>query len=147
MSSRMYYAYILTNTLQSVLYIGVTNDIARRLHEHKTHAIPGFTDRYNVTKLVYVEEYAQVEDAIRREKQLKRWNRAKKEALINAKTRPGRKSPASEMMARFLDFAHFVRFARNDNKGHYASRTNDLSIVPFMLLKRTWLDLRYLRTP
>ena len=62
--------------------------------------------------------------------------------------------------ARFLDCAHFVRFARNDNrgchpvrfarngnKGHYASRTNDLSIVPFMLLKRTWLDLRYLRTP
>lgn len=84
MSSRMYYVYILTNMLQSVLYIGVTNDIARRLHEHKTHAIPGFTDRYNVTKLVYVEEYAQVEDAIRREKQLKRWNRAKKEALINA---------------------------------------------------------------
>ncbi len=84
MSSRMYYVYILTNMLQSVLYIGVTNDIARRLHEHKTHAIPGFTDRYNVTKLVYVEEYAQVKDAIRREKQLKRWNRAKKEALINA---------------------------------------------------------------
>ena len=85
MTPRRYYVYILTNTLQSVLYIGVTNDIARRLHEHKTHAIPGFTDRYNVTKLVYVEEYAQVEDAIRREKQLERWNRAKKEALINAK--------------------------------------------------------------
>ena len=84
MSSRKYYVYILTNMLQSVLYIGVTNDIARRLREHKTHAIPGFTDRYNVTKLVYVEEYSQVEDAIRREKQLKRWNRAKKEALINA---------------------------------------------------------------
>lgn len=84
MSSRRYYVYILTNMLQSVLYIGVTNDIARRLREHKTHAIPGFTDRYNVTKLVYVEEYSQVEDAIRREKQLKRWNRAKKEALINA---------------------------------------------------------------
>lgn len=84
MNSRRYYVYILTNMLQSVLYIGVTNDIARRLHEHKTHAIPGFTDRYNVTKLVYVEEYLQAEDAIRREKQLKRWNRAKKEALINA---------------------------------------------------------------
>mgnify|MGYP002581593829 FL=1 len=68
MSSRKYYVYILTNMLQSVLYIGVTNDIARRLREHKTHAIPGFTDRYNVTKLVYVEEYSQVEDAIRREK-------------------------------------------------------------------------------
>lgn len=84
MKSRRYYVYILTNMLQSVFYIGVTNDIARRLHEHKTHAIPGFTDRYNVTKLVYVEEYLQAEDAIRREKQLKRWNRAKKEALINA---------------------------------------------------------------
>lgn len=84
MDSQRYYVYILTNVLQSVLYIGVTNDIARRLHEHKTHAVPGFTDRYNVTKLVYVEEYPQVEDAIRREKQLKKWSRAKKEALINA---------------------------------------------------------------
>lgn len=59
MDSHRYYVYILTNVLQSVLYIGVTNDIARRLHEHKTHAVPGFTDRYNVTKLVYVEEYPQ----------------------------------------------------------------------------------------
>ena len=84
MDSHRYYVYILTNMLQSVLYIGVTNDIARRLHEHKTHAVPGFTDRYNVTKLVYVEEYPQMEDAIRREKQLKKWSRAKKEALINA---------------------------------------------------------------
>ena len=84
MNSHRYYVYILTNMLQSVLYIGVTNDIARRLHEHKAHAVPGFTDRYNVTKLVYVEEYPQVEDAIRREKQLKKWSRAKKEALINA---------------------------------------------------------------
>lgn len=84
MDSHRYYVYILTNVLQSVLYIGVTNDIARRLHEHKTHAVPGFTDRYNVTKLVYVEEYPQVEDAIRREKQLKKWSRAKKKALINA---------------------------------------------------------------
>lgn len=84
MDSHRYYVYILTNVLQSVLYIGVTNDIARRLHEHKTHAVPGFTDRYNVTKLVYVEEYPQVEDAIRRKKQLKKWSRAKKEALINA---------------------------------------------------------------
>lgn len=84
MDSHRYYVYILTNVLQSVLYIGVTNDIARGLHEHKTHAVPGFTDRYNVTKLVYVEEYPQVEDAIRREKQLKKWSRAKKEALINA---------------------------------------------------------------
>lgn len=84
MDSHRYYVYILTNVLQSVLYIGVTNDIARRLHEHKTHAVPGFTDRYNVTKLVHVEEYPQVEDAIRREKQLKKWSRAKKEALINA---------------------------------------------------------------
>lgn len=48
MDSHRYYVYILTNVLQSVLYIGVTNDIARRLHEHKTHAVPGFTDRYNV---------------------------------------------------------------------------------------------------
>lgn len=84
MDSHRYYVYILTNVLQSVLCIGVTNDIARRLHEHKTHAVPGFTDRYNVTKLVYVKEYPQVEDAIRREKQLKKWSRAKKEALINA---------------------------------------------------------------
>lgn len=82
--SRSYYVYILANSVSSVLYIGMTNDIARRVHEHKTYAIEGFTDRYNVTKLVHVEEYGRVEEAIAREKQLKKWSRAKKERLISA---------------------------------------------------------------
>ena len=66
----------------STLYIGVTNDIERRVQEHKSGDIPGFTQKYNCTKLVYFEEYSEVNDAIAREKQLKRWVRAKKNWLV-----------------------------------------------------------------
>ncbi|MBQ3069247.1 MAG: GIY-YIG nuclease family protein [Clostridia bacterium] len=78
----MYYVYILSNTSRSVLYIGVTNDLLRRVYEHKTEAVDGFTKRYHVHDLMYYEEYSYMQDAIAREKQLKRWTRAKKDALI-----------------------------------------------------------------
>ncbi len=78
----MYYVYILTNKSNSVIYIGVTNDIARRVYEHRHHMINGFTDKYHVTKLVYAESAPDVRDAIQREKQLKGWTRAKKNALV-----------------------------------------------------------------
>lgn len=79
----MYYVYILTNWNNKVLYIGVTNDLERRMYEHKSKIISGFTKRYNVNKLVYYEEYREIKDAIVREKQLKGWKRIKKEELIS----------------------------------------------------------------
>jgi putative endonuclease len=68
----------------STLYIGVTNDLERRVHEHKTKQIEGFTKRYNLTTLVYYEAGADIREAIAREKQLKGWRRSRKLALINA---------------------------------------------------------------
>ena len=80
--STMYYVYILTNQTDNVMYIGVTNDLERRLYEHKHHLIEGFTRDYRVDKLVYFEETSDVMAAIEREKQLKKWRRAKKNALV-----------------------------------------------------------------
>ena len=80
-----YYVYILTNKTGTVLYIGVTNDLRRRLREHKQGEIDGFTKRYHTDKLVYFEEYSEINDAIAREKQLKHWTRAKKTSLIKTK--------------------------------------------------------------
>ena len=78
----MYYVYILTNQTDNVMYIGVTNDLERRLYEHKHHLIEGFTRNYRVDKLVYFEETSDVMAAIEREKQLKKWRRTKKNALV-----------------------------------------------------------------
>ena len=80
----MYYVYILTNVTNRVLYIGITNDLERRLFEHKSGAIEGFTKKYHIYKLVYYEEHREALDAIAREKQLKHWTRAKKNSLVEA---------------------------------------------------------------
>ena len=77
----MYYVYILTNYTNSVMYIGMTNDLTRRISEHKSGLIEGFTKKYHVHKLVYFESTEDVNNAIKREKQLKGWTRAKKNAL------------------------------------------------------------------
>ena len=77
-----YCVYIMTNWKHTTLYIGVTNDLERRVAQHRSHALKGFTDTYNLEKLVYYEECPQVDDAIKREKQLKGWTRAKKNRLI-----------------------------------------------------------------
>ncbi len=74
--------YILASRKHGTLYIGVTADLARRVWEHKTDAIEGFTRRYGVHTLVYVEPHATMPEAILREKQMKKWNRAWKIALI-----------------------------------------------------------------
>jgi len=66
------------------LYTGVTNDLNRRVYEHKNKLIKGFTSKYNITKLVYYEEYNDINDAIRREKQIKGWSRKKKIELIES---------------------------------------------------------------
>ena len=81
----MYYVYILTNKTDSVMYVGITNDIKRRVYEHKSELIEGFTRRYHVHKLVYFEEYSDVNDAIAREKQIKGYCREKKYELVKAK--------------------------------------------------------------
>ena len=72
----------MTNPYNKVLYTGVTSNLLRRVTEHKDKAISGFTNKYNVTKLVYYEEYATMEEAIAREKQIKGGSRQKKLALI-----------------------------------------------------------------
>lgn len=73
---------MMSNPRHTVLYIGVTNDLTRRVAEHKSHAFKGFTDQYNATQLVYCESCGHIDEAIAREKQLKGWSRRKKEALI-----------------------------------------------------------------
>ena len=78
-----YYVYILTNRYRNVLYTGVTNDLIRRVYEHRNHLIKdSFTARYNVTRLVYFETTSDVRSAIEREKQIKSWSRAAKDALV-----------------------------------------------------------------
>ena len=84
-----YYVYMLTNANNTVLYTGVTNDLLRRIYEHKHHLDrSSFTAQYNVEKLVYYEVTANVESAIAREKQIKGWNRKRKNKLVESKN-PG----------------------------------------------------------
>lgn len=79
---KRYYVYILTSKENTALYIGVTNDLRRRLNEHKSGLSGGFTKRYHLCKLVYFEEYSEISEAILREKRMKGWTREKKDALI-----------------------------------------------------------------
>jgi len=80
---KYYFIYIMTNKYNTVLYTGITNNIQRRVYEHKNKSIKGFTSKYNITKLVYYEDYEDVNAAICREKQIKGWTRKKKDELIN----------------------------------------------------------------
>ncbi len=81
--SKEYYIYLLTNQNLNVLYTGVTNNLIRRVYEHKNKMVDGFTKQYNVDRLVYYETYSEIYDAITREKQIKKWSRKKKNDLIN----------------------------------------------------------------
>jgi putative endonuclease len=76
-----YYVYIMSSR-RRVLYIGMTNNLARRVYEHQHKLLPGFTSRYNITQLVYFDSTSDVRAAIAREKQIKKWSRSKKIALI-----------------------------------------------------------------
>jgi putative endonuclease len=82
MRDHNYYVYIMTTENNRIMYIGITNDLERRDYEHKHKLIKGFTQKYNVTKLVYYEQTHDVETAIVREKQLKGWLRRKKNELV-----------------------------------------------------------------
>ncbi len=77
-----YYVYILASQRNGTLYIGMTNNLQRRVFEHKTGNIKGFTQKYGVSMLIYFEEFQQVAQAIKREKNLKKWKRAWKLKLI-----------------------------------------------------------------
>jgi putative endonuclease len=81
--SAMYYVYLLASDKNGTLYLGVTNDLTRRVYEHKTKAIAGFSSRYGVDRLVWFESYDDPEHAIAREKDVKKWRRAWKVRLIN----------------------------------------------------------------
>ena len=82
----LYYVYILSNPTHTVVYTGVTRDLLRRVDEHRRHAYPkSFTARYAVTDLVYFEAFADIREAIGREKQIKSWNRKRKNELINTR--------------------------------------------------------------
>jgi putative endonuclease len=83
MKIHVYYVYILTNAHKNVLYTGVTNDLERRCNEHKNKMTKGFTQKYNVDRLVYYEQYELTDEAIKREKQIKGFSRTKKRALID----------------------------------------------------------------
>lgn len=78
MLQKSYYVYILMNKCNTTSYIGVTNDLAERVWQHKQKMVKGFTAKYNLNKLVYYETFQNAYDAISREKQLKRWSRKKK---------------------------------------------------------------------
>jgi putative endonuclease len=80
--TRSFFVYILASRRNGTLYVGVTNDLARRMSEHKSKLVPGFTRKYRVDKLVYFEEYPSILEARARERALKRWDRAWKLALI-----------------------------------------------------------------
>jgi len=82
MKLKTFYVYILTNKRNNVLYIGITGNIESRVWQHKNKVEKGFTNKYNITKLIYYEEYSTASQAIAREKQLKNWKREWKFELI-----------------------------------------------------------------
>lgn len=82
MGSKQYFVYILTNPQNNVLYVGVTNNLVRRVWEHKEKLVKGFTEKYNINKLIHFEEFDDVSQAIAREKQLKGGSREKKLKLV-----------------------------------------------------------------
>src|SRR5260370_8231131 len=82
MGARSFYVYILASRIGGTLYIGVTNDLVRRVAEHKLKPVQSFTEKYDIYRLVYFEKFDDAENAIRREKRLKKWNRAWKIRLF-----------------------------------------------------------------
>ncbi len=84
MRTKQFCVYIMTNPSNTVLYTGVTNNILRRVYEHKQKLVEGFTKKYNIVKLIYYEVFGDSVSAIKREKQIKAGSRKKKEALVNS---------------------------------------------------------------
>lgn len=84
MRDRHFYVYLMSNPGRTVLYTGVTNNLLRRVWEHKEKVVEGFTQKYNARDLVYYEVFETPNDAIRREKQIKSWSRTRKEQLVSS---------------------------------------------------------------
>ena len=84
MAAKQFYVYIMTNKANTVLYTGMTNDVRKRVYEHKQKLVDGFTKKYNVVKLVYCEAFGDCISAIKREEQIKAGSRRKKEELIRS---------------------------------------------------------------
>lgn len=84
MKENQYFVYIMTNWNCKVMYIGMTNNLKRRVYEHKNQLFEGFTEKYNINKLVYYEITTNVESAILREKEIKKWRREKKNNLVES---------------------------------------------------------------
>lgn len=83
MKDKTFYIYIMVSK-SGTLYVGMTNNIKRRVFEHKNHLVPGFTDKYSIDRLLYFETFAKPASAINREKQIKAWRREKKVKLIDS---------------------------------------------------------------
>ncbi len=81
-TERKYYVYLLVNWNNKVIYVGMTSDLQKRIYEHKHKLVKGFTEKYNVNKLVYYEETTDVHTALAREKEIKKWRREKKDNLV-----------------------------------------------------------------
>jgi putative endonuclease len=84
MTEKSFFVYILANPTNTVTYVGVTSDLIRRVWEHKSKSVQGFTSKYNICKLVYYEQLGESLQAINREKEIKSWRRSKKVALIES---------------------------------------------------------------
>jgi putative endonuclease len=82
LKERIYYVYILASGIGGTLYVGVTNNLVRRVYEHREKLLKGFTEKYNVSRLVYYEQFGEIGLALQRERRLKKWNRAWKIELI-----------------------------------------------------------------
>ncbi|MFH1050426.1 MAG: GIY-YIG nuclease family protein [bacterium] len=94
---KTYYVYMMSNYNNNVLYIGVTNDLLRRVYEHKESKIEGFTKKYKCNKLVWCEQFSDIYEAIKKEKQMKKWKRDYKNNVIN-EINPGWKDLYNELV-------------------------------------------------
>ena len=110
-----YFVYIMASKSR-VIYTGITNDLQRRVWEHKQKLVPCFTSKYNVTRLVYYEQFDRIEDAIAREKEIKGWLRRKKITLIESRNGAWRDLSYAWFCAEVL------RSAQNDNRGEWLRR-------------------------
>ena len=110
MGYKQYFVYMMTNFTRTVLYTGVSHSLERRVWQHKNGTLDGFTKKYKCTNLVYFEEYTEIDQAIAREKQIKGWLRAKKNALVNS-TNPEWKDLAAEW---YEAPEKVLRFAQDD---------------------------------
>ena len=82
MTENAYYVYLLTNWNNKVMYVGITNNLERRIYEHKEKVVKGFTEKYNVNKLIFYEQTSDIAEALNREKEIKKWRREKKNRLV-----------------------------------------------------------------